>query len=88
MVNEISDKPKDSIHETAELIRRFIESSIDDVRAIGFYGSDMPLNSMKWFLVSQLLHLAVSAVFHAHANDDASRSNTKQYSEIKLREEK
>lgn len=58
MVNEISDKPKDSIHETAELIRRFIESSIDDVRAIGFYGSDMPLNSMKWFLVSQLLHLA------------------------------
>ena len=31
---------------------------------------------------------AVSAVFHAHANDDASRSNTKQYSEIKLREEK
>lgn len=58
MMNEIYENHKDSIHETAELIRSFIDSSIDDVRDIGFYGSNMPLNSMKWFLVSQLLHLA------------------------------
>ena len=58
MMNEIYEVHKASIHETAELIRSFIDSSIDDVRAVGFYGSDMPLNSMKWFLVSQLLHLA------------------------------
>lgn len=58
MMNEIYEAHKASIHETAELIRSFIDSSIDAVRAVGFYGSDMPLNSMKWFLVSQLLHLA------------------------------
>ena len=58
MMNEIYEAHKDPIHETAALIQSFIDSSIDDVRAVGFYGSDMPLNSMKWFLVSQLLHLA------------------------------
>lgn len=58
MMNEIYENNKDSIHETAELIKDFIDSSIGDVRAVGFYGSDMPLNSMKWFLISQILHLA------------------------------
>lgn len=57
-VNEIYEANKASIHETAELIRSFIDSSIDEVRAVDFYGSDMPQNLMKWFLVSQLLHLA------------------------------
>ena len=58
MINEIYEDHKDSIHETAELIRSFIDRKVNDARAVGFYGSDMPLNSMKWFLVSQLLHLA------------------------------
>lgn len=58
MKDEIYEKHKDTIRETAELIKNFIDNSIDAVRAIGFYGSDMPRNSMKWFLVSQLLHLA------------------------------
>ncbi|MGN0695744.1 MAG: sigma-70 family RNA polymerase sigma factor [Oscillospiraceae bacterium] len=63
MMNEIYEAHKDSIHETAEFMRSFIDSSIDEVRAVGFYGSDMPLNSMKWFLVSQLLHLAYIDLF-------------------------
>ncbi len=58
MKDEIYEKHKDTIRETAELIKSFVDNSIDAVRAIGFYGSDMPHNSMKWFLVSQLLHLA------------------------------
>ncbi len=58
MKEEISEKHRDTICETAGLIRNFVDNSIDTVRQIGFYGSDMPHNSMKWFLVSQLLHLA------------------------------
>lgn len=58
MKAEIYEKHRDSIRETAELIRNFVDHSMDAVRAVGFYGSDMPHNSMKWLIVSQLLHLA------------------------------
>ena len=31
-------------------IRDFVDENLDKVRALGFYGSDMPANSIKWML--------------------------------------
>ena len=32
-------------------IRDFVDENLDKVRALGFYGSDMPANSIKWMLM-------------------------------------
>lgn len=56
-LDDISKANESSVKETAEFIKSAVDGMMDEVRSIGFYGSDMPLNSMKWLLVSQLLHL-------------------------------
>lgn len=57
-LDDISKANEKSVKETAEFIKSAVDGMMEEVRGIGFYGSDMPLNSMKWLLVSQLLHLA------------------------------
>ena len=46
------------LQEIAGGIRDFIDRNMDRIRALGFYGSDMPANSIKWMLVSLILRLA------------------------------
>lgn len=46
------------LKETAGRIREFIDGSLEDLRTLGFYGSDMPANSLKWMLVSLILRRA------------------------------
>ena len=46
------------LKKTAGKIREFIGGNIEEIRALGFSGSDMPVNSMKWLLVSLILRQA------------------------------
>ena len=46
------------LKKTADTIRDFADENLDRLRALGFYGSDMPANSLKWMLVSLILRLA------------------------------
>jgi len=61
---------KGAVEEIAEGIREEIDSMAEAVRAIGFYGSDMPLNSLKWMLVSLILHLAYIDMLHGEQTLD------------------
>ena len=47
-----------AVAEIADKISTAIDSMADDVRALGFYGCDMPQNTLKWLLVSQILFFA------------------------------
>ncbi len=55
---EIGRANKDSVSRIADLIKAEIEGMADEVRALGFYGSDMPQNTLKWLLLSLILRLA------------------------------
>ena len=43
---------------TADKIRAFADEYMDELRALGFYGSDLPVNSLRWMLVSLILRRA------------------------------
>lgn len=58
VMDEIFRKSSSELKEAAESIRAEIDSIMNDVRDIGFYGSNMSANTLKWMLVSQILHLA------------------------------
>lgn len=58
VMDEVFQKSSSELKEAAESIRSEIDGMMNDVKAIGFYGSDMSVNSLKWMLVSQILHLA------------------------------
>ena len=51
-------------------IRDFVDENLDKVRALGFYGSDMPANSIKWMLVSLILRLAYVDMLHGEVKLD------------------
>jgi len=40
------------LKETAEKIKSFFAENEEKIRAIGFYGSDMPVNSLKWLVTA------------------------------------
>ena len=46
------------LQEIADGIRKFVEENLDELRALNFYGKDMPANSLKWMLVSMILRLS------------------------------
>ncbi len=47
-----------AVKSIAESIRSAVDEMMDKVRSIGFYGSDMPDNRLRWMLTSLILHLA------------------------------
>lgn len=56
--DEISTENARSVNETAEYFKTFIDGIEKQVREIGFYGYDMPLNALRWQLASKLLRMA------------------------------
>ena len=46
------------LKEIAGTVRVFADGHMDRVHALGFYGNDMPANSLKWMLVSLILRRA------------------------------
>ncbi len=50
-INPVTDR-------ICDLLKKEIDAMIPEVRKIGFYGSNMPNNSLKWMLLSLILHLA------------------------------
>ena len=48
----------EGLDKAAAEIRAFAEGYLDELRALGFHGSDMPANSLKWMLVSLILRKA------------------------------
>lgn len=56
--DDIAKVNSTAVSEIADKINAAIDGMADDVRALGFYGCDMPKNTLKWLLVSQILHLA------------------------------
>lgn len=57
-LSEISKANESSAKKMVEFIKSSIDEIIDDIKSIGFYGCDMPINSMKWLLVSRIFHSA------------------------------
>lgn len=58
VLDEIGYANKNAVSTIAELMKENIDFLIPSVRELNFYGSDMTLNSVKWMLVSLILHLA------------------------------
>ena len=56
--DEISRANQDPIRNIAEKIKAAAEGMADKVRALCFYGSDMPANTLKWLLISLILRLS------------------------------
>lgn len=46
---------KDSLQEAALQIKDFFERNEEKIRSIGFYGSDMSVNSLRWLVLSRTL---------------------------------
>ncbi|MBQ8967807.1 sigma-70 family RNA polymerase sigma factor [Ruminococcus sp.] len=55
---DIDKTTKQSVTDIANKISGFIDENADDFRALGFYGCDMPANTLKWTMLSLVLHLA------------------------------
>ena len=55
---EIEKANKTAAIDISNLISNEIDSIMNDVRALGFYGSDAPDNTLKWMLASLILRLA------------------------------
>ncbi len=49
---------KTDLEKTAGTIRAFAEEYMDELRALRFFGSDMPMNSLRWMLISLILRQA------------------------------
>ncbi len=45
----------DMLKATAEKIKIFFEENEEKIRSVGFYGSDMSVNSLKWLVLSRLM---------------------------------
>lgn len=46
---------EDMLKETAEKIKNFFAENEEKIRSVGFYGSDMSVNSLKWLVFSRLM---------------------------------
>lgn len=56
--DKISSTNKAAVAEISGSIKAETDRLMADVKALGFYGSDMPENSLKWLLLSLILHLS------------------------------
>lgn len=54
-LSECFKAKENMLKETAEKIKTFFAENEEKVRSVGFYGSDMSVNSLKWLVVSRLL---------------------------------
>ena len=45
----------DALKEAVVKIKAFFETNTEKLRAIGFYGSDMPTNSLKWLALARIM---------------------------------
>ncbi len=67
---EIEKLNKTAVADISNLISDKIDSKLNDVRALGFYGSDAPDNTIKWMLTSLILRLAyIDMAFDKHQLD-------------------
>ncbi len=55
---EIEKSNKTAVSDISKLISNEIDAQMSNVRSLGFYGSDAPDNTLKWMLMSLILHLA------------------------------
>ncbi len=55
---EIEKANKSAVDGISKSISRFADEAAEKVRSLGFCGSDMPANTLKWMLTSLILHLA------------------------------
>ncbi|MBR1675131.1 MAG: sigma-70 family RNA polymerase sigma factor [Eubacterium sp.] len=58
VINEIDRANKAAVDGIIKRIIEFIGKKTSELKAIDFYGSDMPLNSLKWLLFSRILRKA------------------------------
>ena len=56
--DEITCANKQAVGKIANALSEEIDGMLDEVRELGFYGSDMSNNSLKWMLLSLILRLA------------------------------
>lgn len=62
--DEIEKANKTAVADISKQIAQTIDEMLEDVRSLGFYGSDAPGNTLKWMLVSLILHLAYIDMAH------------------------
>lgn len=64
-LSEIAKANEPVTRKIADFVRDFTDKSMDVVRKIGFYGSDMSANSLKWLIISKLLKTAYINILHS-----------------------
>jgi RNA polymerase sigma factor (sigma-70 family) len=57
-LNEITRANKQAVGEITKALSEEIDKMLGEIRELGFYGSDMSNNSLKWMLLSLILRLA------------------------------
>lgn len=62
--NEMANKNKKSVSETVDFIKEYVDNIEEKVRETGFYGCDMPKNSIRWAIISKLLKTAFVNEMH------------------------
>ena len=55
---EIEKANKTAVADISERISKWVDEKLENVRSLGFYGSDAPDNTLKWMLLSLILRLA------------------------------
>ena len=55
---EAEKSNKTAVADISDRIAKWIDEKLEDVRSLGFYGSDSPDNTLRWMLLSLILHLA------------------------------
>lgn len=66
--DDLARKNEQILRDMTEDIRKKVDAILDKVREIGFYGSDMPKNSLKWMLVSLILRMSYWSMLHVESD--------------------
>ena len=69
-LTEIRSANEKAIRKTSDYIKSAIGSAESEIRSIGFFGSDMPLNALKWQILEKLVHIVYVERFQEHLKLD------------------
>ncbi|WP_458574855.1 RNA polymerase sigma factor [Ruminococcus sp.] len=66
--DDLARENKQVLMDITERLKNGLDGILDNVRKIGFYGSDMPNNSLKWMLVSLILRMSYMCMVHVESD--------------------
>lgn len=74
----------DMLKETVGHIKTYFEKNEEKLRSIGFYGSDMSVNSLKWFMLTRLLRMTYNEMLRDELSENFPDGKSCPYARILL----